>query len=232
MAEKILVVDDEADLRIVIEALLTRAGYEVLTATNGLTGLRAFHEAHPDLVMLDITMPEMDGLTMCQRIREVNEQVPIVMLTARGNEDDIVAGLEAGADEYLVKPFKSRELQARIAAILRRQRALITDDDQPVTYNDGYLSVDLSARQVIVAGQAARLTPIEYRLLAMLIRHAGQAIGNRQLLEQVWGWQYVDDTDYPRVYIWHLRRKIERDPSRPRYLLTEPGVGYRFQPRK
>lgn len=230
MNEKILVVDDDPGILKVVETLLTKAGYQVTTAQNGLDGLRAFYAARPDLVVLDIAMPEMDGITLCRRIREVTEQLPIVMFTALGREEDIVAGLEAGADEYLVKPFKSREFLARIAAILRRQRAWAGGAEQPVTYADEYLTVDLAAHQVMVEGRPVRLTPIEYRLLSVLLQHAGQILTNRQLLEQVWGWEYIDDTDYPRVYIWHLRRKLEPDPSHPRYFLTEPGIGYRFQP--
>lgn len=230
MNEKILVVDDDPGILKVIETLLTKADYQVTTAQNGLDGLRAFYAVRPDLVVLDIAMPEMDGLTLCRRIREVTEQLPIVMLTALGREEDIVAGLEAGADEYLVKPFKSREFLARIAAILRRQRAWAGGAEQPVTYADEYLTIDLASHQVMVEGQPVRLTPIEYRLLSVLLRHAGQILTNRQLLEQVWGWEYINDADYPRVYIWHLRRKLEPNPSQPRYFLTEPGIGYRFQP--
>ncbi len=232
MKEKILVVDDDVNLLRIVKVLLDGAGYEVLTATNGLEGLRTFYAARPDLVVMDVMMPEMDGLTLCRRIREVSEQLPVVMLTARDREQDIVAGLEAGADEYIVKPFQQREFLARIAAILRRQRAWASVLEQPITYADEYLTVDMTARQVTVAGQPVRLTPIEYNLLALLVRHAGQVLTSRQILENVWGWEYVDDIDYPRVYVWHLRKKIEPDPRQPTYILTEPGVGYRFQPAK
>lgn len=231
MKHKILIVDDEADLVKVIATLLSKAGYEVITAGNGRDGLRVFYAEHPDLIVLDLIMPEMDGLTMCQRIREVNEHVPVVMLTAQGREEDIVAGLEVGADEYITKPFKAQELLARLAAILRRQRAWAErPESPPTTYADGYLGVDMGSRQVTVEGRPVRLTPIEYRLLTLLIQNAGRVLTNRQILESVWGWEYISDLDYPRVYIWHLRRKIEPDPSRPRYLITEPGAGYRFQP--
>lgn len=232
MNEKILVVDDDPGILKVLETLLTKAGYQVTTAQNGLDGLRAFYAARPDLVVLDIAMPEMDGITLCRRIREVTEQLPIIMLTALGREEDIVAGLDAGADEYLIKPFKGREFLARLAAIFRRQKAWAGGVERPVSYADEYLTIDLATHQVTVEGQPVRLTPIEYRLLSVLLQHAGQILTNRQLLEHVWGWEYIDDTDYPRVYIWHLRRKLEPNPSQPRYFLTETGIGYRFQPQK
>jgi len=230
MKEKILVVEDEVGLLRAIQVLLEQAGYEVYTAENGMVGLRTFYETRPNLVLLDIAMPEMDGLTLCKRIREVNEQVPVVMLTAQSKESDIVKGLEAGADDYIPKPFKTKELLARIAAVLRRQHAWATATEQPLTYADNYLSVDLQARQIIVQGKAVRLTPTEYKLLTFLIRHAGQLLSIQQILENVWGYDYVDAIDYPRVYIWHLRKKIEPDPANPRYLLSEPGTGYCFSP--
>ena len=224
---KILIVDDEEAIRDSLEQKLSREGFEVFVAANGLEGLRTFHTERPDLVVLDIIMPEMDGLTVCQRIREVAE-TPIMMLSAQAiTEDDIVKGLSAGADEYVVKPLRMKEFVARLRALLRRAQMSVSESE--TGYNDGYLNVDLQRRQVFVGGVKKHLTPTEFKLLAVLIEHTGKVVPQRTLLEQVWGREYIDDIYYPRVYISQLRRKIEPDSTNPTYILTEHRVGYRFE---
>lgn len=227
MTAKVLIVDDEQAIRDALGRKLRREGFGVVLAGNGLEGLRAFHAERPDLVILDIVMPEMDGLTVCQRIREVAE-TPIMMLSAQAiTEEDIIEGLNAGADEYLVKPIRLNEFVARAQALLRR--AQMISPDAEAGYNDGFLSVDLQRRHVHVDGQKIHLTPTEFKLLVVLMENAGHVVPQRDLLEQVWGPEYIDDVYYPRVYISQLRRKIEPDPSNPVYILTEHRVGYRFE---
>ncbi|HEX2621398.1 MAG TPA: response regulator transcription factor, partial [Phototrophicaceae bacterium] len=228
MSSKILIVDDEQVIREALGTKLRNEGFEVTICADGLDGLRAFHAFHPDLVVLDIIMPGMmDGLTVCRRIREVSD-VPVMMLSAQAvTEDDIVEGLQAGADEYLIKPVRLNEFIARVHAMLRRAQAVASDSDQG--YNDGYLSVDLHRRQVHVKGRKIHLTPTEFKLLAVLLDNFGRVVPQRDLLEQVWGQEYVDDVYYPRVYISQLRRKIEPDAANPIYILTEHRIGYRFE---
>lgn len=228
MSAKILIVDDEPDIREALGRKLRRESFEVFLGANGLEGLRVFHSEHPDLVILDIVMPgEMDGLTVCRRIREVAD-TPIVMLSANAiTEQDVVEGLNAGADEYLIKPVRLNEFVARVRAILRRSQILTNDAEQG--YDDGYLSIDLQRRHIYVNGKKIHLTPTEFKLLAVLLENAGHVVSQRKLLEQVWGKEYIDDIYYPRVYISQLRRKIEPDPANPIYILTEHRVGYRFE---
>ena len=230
MAKKILVVDDElAQLRLV-EQVLTSNGYEVLQASNGPEALRSIFEEKPDLVLLDVVMPGIDGWQTCSRIREVTD-IPIIMLTGkRHSEEDIVRGLDHGADEYLTKPLGNRELVARVRAVLRRaERPSYLDDKKKVLFSNNYLTIDVSERKVTVNGERLKLTPREFRLLALLVENADRILSHQQVLENVWGWEYIDDVDYVRIYISHLRQKIEPDPSQPKYILTEPGVGYYFQ---
>jgi two-component system, OmpR family, KDP operon response regulator KdpE len=227
---KILIIDDEEPIRDALSQRLSREGYDVIVAADGLEGLRAFHAERPDVVIIDIAMPEMDGLTVCQRIREVAE-TPIMMLSAQAvEEEDIVEGLEAGADEYVVKPIRGMEFVARVRALLRRSQMAAVEAESG--YNDGYLTVDLQRRQVHVDGEKRHLTPTEFKLLAVLIENAGRVVQQRDLLEQVWGREYVDDIYYPRVYVSQLRRKIEPEPSNPTYIQTEHRVGYRFEKQK
>ena len=225
---KVLIVDDEQAIRDALGRKLQRENFEVTLCGNGLEGLRAFHDWKPDLVILDIVMPGgMDGLTVCKRIREIAD-TPIMMLSAQAvNEDDIIEGLNAGADEYLIKPIRLNEFVARVQALLRRAQIVSTETEQG--YNDGYLSVDLQRRHVHVQTRKVHLTPTEFKLLAVLLENAGRVVPQRDLLEQVWGQEYVDDIYYPRVYISQLRRKIEPDVSNPIYILTEHRVGYRFE---
>ncbi len=230
MVKKILIVDDDAALVRLFDQILTGKGYEVLKAGNGQEALRLFFAHKPDLVLLDIVMPEMDGWQTCSRIRDLSD-VPIIMLTGQQkNEDDVVRGLDYGADDYLLKPVGSKELLARVRAILRRaELPPALDAEKRVTYTDDYLAVDIVERKVTVNGKRVKLTPIEFRLLALLVENAGRILTHQRLLEKVWGWEYADDLDYVRIYISHLRRKIEPESTKPRYILTEPGVGYYFQ---
>ena len=230
MVKKILVVDDDAALVRLFAQILTGKGYEVLKASNGQEALRLFFAHKPDLVLLDIVMPELDGWQTCSRIRDLSD-VPIIMLTGQQkNEDDVVRGLDYGADDYLLKPVGSKELLARVRAILRRaELSPALDVEKRVTYTDDYLAVDIAERKVMVNGKRVKLTPIEFRLLVFLVENAGRILTHQQLLEKVWGWEYTDDLDYVRIYISHLRRKIEPESTTPRYILTEPGVGYYFQ---
>jgi len=227
---KILVVDDEPTFVKLISQTLTHKGYEVLTAGDGQEALRLLFANKPDLVLLDVKMPKMDGWQTCSRIRELSD-VPIVMLTGKQkSEEDIVRGLDHGADDYLIKPVGSRELVARVRAMLRRAELPAPQDtERAISYSDNFLTVDVAERKVLVDGERVKLTPLEFKLLAFLLKNAGRILTHKQLLQEVWGWEYADDVDYVRIYIWHLRRKIEPDPSQPRYVVTEPGVGYYFQ---
>lgn len=225
---KVLIVDDEQDIRDAIGRKLRREGFEIVLSADGQEGLKAFHGERPDLVLLDIVMPGgMDGLTVCRRVRELAD-TPIMMLSAQAiTEDNIIEGLNAGADEYLIKPIRLNELVARVRALLRR--AQISSMEAGKNYDDGYLNVDLHRRQVYVNNRKVHLTPTEFKLLAVLMENAGRVVSQRDLLEQVWGREYIDDVYYPRVYVSQLRRKIEADPSNPVYILTEHRVGYRFE---
>ena len=228
--KKILVVDDEpAQIRLVAQ-ILAGNSYEVLKAASGQEAVRIVYESKPDLVLLDVMMPDIDGWQTCRLIREVSE-APIIMLTGKRNsEDDIVRGLECGADEYLAKPVGNRELLARLKAALRRaEKPSYTNDKKKAIFSNDYLTIDVAERKVVVKGERLKLTPREFRLLALLVENAGRIMSHQQVLENVWGWEYIDDVDYVRIYISHLRQKIEPDPSQPKYILTEPGVGYYFR---
>ena len=230
MGKKILVVDDEPTFVRLVDQVLTHKGYEVLKASDGQEALRLLYAHRPDLVLLDVVMPKMDGWQTCHRIRDISD-VPIVLLTGeRKAEADIVRGLDYGADDYLVKPVGNKELVARVRAILRRAELPPTlDKAEGIIYSDDFLTVDIAQRKIIVNGERVKLTPTEFRLFALLVENAGRVLTHKQLLERVWGWEYVDDLDHVRIYIWHLRQKIEPDPTQPRYIMTEPGVGYYFQ---
>ncbi len=230
MGKKILVVDDEPAFVRLVSKTLTHKGYEVLTAGDGQEALRLMFTHRPDLVLLDVVMPKMDGWQTCSRIREIAD-VPILMLTGQQkSEDDIVRGLDYGADDYLIKPIGSKELVARVRAILRRAELPPSSDTKRkgISYSDTFLTMDVAERKVLVNGERVRLTPTEFRLFALLLENAGRVLTHKQVLEKVWGWEYIDDIDHVRIYIWHLRQKIEPDPAQPRYIVTEPGVGYYF----
>ncbi|MCB0196262.1 MAG: response regulator transcription factor [Anaerolineae bacterium] len=227
MNDKILVIDDDPSFTEIVQHSLLTEGYSVTTAPDGQEGIRQFFESHPDLIILDITMPRLNGYQVCQRVREMAD-TPIIMLSALGREEDVIKGLDYGADDYLTKPFRTGELLARVRATLRRSRDEIVLPKNLI-YRDNYLFIDLETRRIEANGKAVRLTPTEYKLLELLVKNKGRIIEARQILEKVWGFEYIDDIDYLRVYIWHLRRKLEPDPKNPIYLLNEQYVGYRFE---
>lgn len=224
----VMVVDDDPTLRRLLSHSLTEEGYRVVTARDGQEGLRVLFETKPDLLVLDVGMPKMDGWTMCQRVREISN-IPIIMLTASTATEHVVKGLELGADDYIAKPVEMRELIARVRANLRRAATEPTVIKENKVYTDDWLTVNLEERRVLVQDEQVRLTPTEFNLLAQLVSAAPRVMSYRDLLEQVWGWEYIDDIDYLRVYVWHLRRKLEPNPKEPRYIINELGVGYRFE---
>ena len=222
----ILVVDDEPRYVRWISVNLRASGYRVLTAADGQTALDLTAGERPDLVLLDIGLPVLDGLEVCRRIREFST-VPIVMLTAKAGEADKVAGLDAGADDYLPKPFGPPELMARVRAILRRARYAESPTAEPL-FQHGDLAIDFARHTVSRGGEPIDLTPTEYKLLVQLARHAGRVLVPEELLAAVWGPEYREETQHVRLYVSRLRRKIEPDPEQPRYVLTKPGIGYLF----
>jgi two-component system, OmpR family, KDP operon response regulator KdpE len=229
MTKKVLVVDDEPILVKLVDQVLSEKGYEVLKAGSGQEALKVLFAEKPDLILLDVVMPGLDGWQTCSRIRDVSN-VPIIILTGKKNtEDDIVRGLEYGADEYLLKPVGNKELVARVRAALRRAELPSHVDKKPIIFNDGHLEINLEERKVVVNGEKIKLTPREFRLLALLLENAGRVMTHQQILEKVWGWEYMDDVDYVRIYISHLRQKLEPDPSLPKYILTESGAGYYYK---
>jgi DNA-binding response OmpR family regulator len=224
---KILIIDDDEKLSRLVQLFLSQHGYETYTASSGLEGLQLAYDLHPDLVVLDIMMPGMDGWMVCSRLRDVSD-VPIIMLTAKDGERNVVEGLESGADDYVVKPFSMAELLARLRALLRRSSQGSRVEEMKV-FDNGEFVVNFSKREVIVRGQPVSLTPTEFELLTCLVRNEGRVLPHKALLRQVWGDEYVGETQYLKLYIRYLRQKIERDASNPEYILTEWGVGYRFE---
>jgi DNA-binding response OmpR family regulator len=222
----ILIVDDESRMRQFIRMNLELEGYRVSEAENGLVALDKVRQELPDLVVLDVMMPELDGFETLRLIREVSS-VPVIMLTVKAEEEDKVRGLELGADDYVTKPFSPRELSSRIKAVLRRVEVPGVSD-QAIVKVDDHLSIDFNHREVIVNGEQIKLRPTEYRLLYHLVHNAGWTMSHETLLSKVWGHEYRDETHYLRLYITYLRQKIEPDPANPRYILTERGLGYRF----
>ena len=220
----VLVVDDEADIRGLVRQLLLRAGHDVAEAADGREAVRAFHERRPDLVILDVAMPELDGWATLERIRDVSE-APVLMLTARAADVDKVRGLRAGADDYLTKPFGREELLARVEALLRRGRAA----DAPTRYEDGVLTIDFAARSVAVGGEPLPLTPLEFKLLATLVRHPNQVLSPEQLLELVWNDPRGVSHDQVKTYVSYLRKKFERAGAEAP-IETVRGFGYRYRP--
>lgn len=222
----ILVVEDEPEIQRFLRVSLTNQGYRLLIAPTGKEGLTLAATRQPDLIILDLGLPDIDGLAVTTQVREWS-QVPIVVLSARGQEQDKIAALDAGADDYLTKPFGVGELQARMRVALRHAASSNRTGDDPI-FSVGELRVDLARRQVFLGSEEVHLTPIEYRLLSELIRHAGKVLTHKQILRSVWGPGYESESHYLRVYMGQLRHKLETTPARPRYLLTEPGVGYRL----
>lgn len=229
MSVRVLIIEDDDEMSRLLQIDLRRNGYEALVAKNGLDGLRMFEESGADLVVLDIALPLMDGLTVCRKIREFSD-IPILMMTAHAvSEEEIAEGLNAGADEYMLKPLRNIEFHARVRALLRRaQHSQDSAQAEPNRYEDAYLSVNLSTRRVHAGGEELRLTPTEFKLLATFIRSQSRVLTFQELLEQVWGVEYTTEFHYPRIYVSHLRRKIEPDVKNPTYIHNEYGVGYRF----
>jgi len=223
---KILVVDDEQRMIDFIRMNLELEHFQIFEATNGIQALDMVRKHIPDLIILDVMMPQLDGFQMLKMLREFSS-VPVIMLTAKGEEDDKVRGLELGADDYVTKPFGARELMSRIKAVLRRTQS-IAQPTVAITRIDDRLSIDFNKHEVIVAGDKIKLRPTEYRLLFHLVENAGWTVPHEQLLAKVWGYEYRDETHYVRLYVNYLREKIEEDPTDPKYILTERGIGYRF----
>jgi len=226
---RILVVDDEPQLTRVLRTGLKSRGYEVRAAADGLAGFEAFNDWHPDLVITDLAMPNVDGLELCRRLRAVS-QVPIIVLSAKGEEKTKVEALDLGADDFITKPFGIDELLARVRASLRRANVPATNEQTPTILDSGDFHVDLESREITVRGNAIHLTPKEFDLLVYFIKHPGKVLTHRTLLAALWGGNYVEQNEYLRVFVGNLRKKIEADSSAPRYILTEPWIGYRFDP--
>ena len=222
----ILIVDDEARMRRFIRMNMELEGFQVIEAENGLVALDQIRKFNPDLILMDVMMPEMDGFETLRLLREISA-VPVILLTVKSDEEDKIRGLSLGADDYITKPFSPRELNSRVNAVLRRSQ-WPAPPPRTVLRIDDRLSIDFNRHQVIVDDERIDLRPTEYRLLSQLIQNAGWVVPHETLLAKVWGYEYRDETHYLRLYINYLRKKIEKDPARPKYILTERGVGYRF----
>jgi len=222
----ILVVDDEERMARFIRLNLEHDGFQVVEAYRGMQALQVFRDSLPDLVLLDIMLPDIDGFEVLGMLREISS-VPVIMLTAKGEEDDRVKGLELGADDYITKPFSPRELVSRVRAVLRRVEPANSASPDVIQVDDK-LKLDFSKREIWFKNEIVKLRPTEYRLLYHLAKNAGWVLTYDQLLSRVWGYEYRDEPHYVRLYINYLRQKLEEDPSNPQYILTERGVGYRF----
>ena len=227
--QRILVVDDEPQITRVLRRGLSSHGYDVRVAADALAALQAFGDWPPDLVVTDLSMPGADGLQLCRDLRAVS-QTPIIVLSVRGEERTKVQALDAGADDYVTKPFGMDELLARVRAALRRARAAEAGGEMSPVLEAGDFRVDLESRRVTVRGSEVRLTPKEYDLMAYLVGHPGKVLTHRGLLTSVWGGESAEQTEYLRVFVGQLRKKVEPEPASPRYILTEPWIGYRFDP--
>lgn len=227
MTKHILIVDDEPRMRRFVRMNLELEDFQVSEASNGLEAIRKVRDETPDLVVLDVEMPHLDGFETLSEIRRASV-VPVIMLTVRSEEEERIKGLDLGADDYVTKPFSARELVSRINAVLRRVQLSAPAERSSRIDVDERLSVDLDRREVLVAGSPVKLRPTEYRLLQYFIQNPGRILSHEQLLSKVWGPEYVDDNQILRLYVAYLRQKIETDPSNPRYISNERGVGYRF----
>jgi two-component system, OmpR family, KDP operon response regulator KdpE len=223
---RVLVVDDEARMTQFIRMNLELEGVQVLSALTGAEALDQVRKHNPDLILLDVMMPQLDGFETLRLLREFST-VPVIMLTAKSEEDDVIRGLALGADDYITKPFSVRVLTSRVKAVVRRIESR-TEHGQATLKIDDRLSIDFNQHEVIVEGQRIKLRPTEYRMLYHLIENVGWTVPHEQLLAKVWGYEYRDETHYVRLYINYLREKIEKDPANPKYILTERGIGYRF----
>jgi two-component system, OmpR family, KDP operon response regulator KdpE len=224
--ETILIVDDDVTILWLIGTLLKHHGFLPVTSQSPIESLRLAKEQPPDLILLDVMMPEMDGWELCRRLREFTD-APVIFITAKGTIPDVVKGLEIGGDDYLIKPFDNHELVARIKAHLRRRKAL-PESDQELTFGNGSLKINLPAREVTVSGRQVNLTPTEFSLLTLLAKNAGRVLTRGELISQVWGSENPASLESLKLYVYYLRRKIERDPEKPELILTSRGVGYRF----
>ncbi len=222
----ILVVDDEERMARFIRLNLEQDGFQVIEAYRGMQAIQALRDSLPDLVILDVMMPDIDGFEVLKMIREISS-IPVIMLTAKAEEDDRVQGLELGADDYVTKPFSPRELVSRVRAVLRRNDQTGVPSKELIEV-DERLKIDFGRREIWVDGKLVKLRPTEYRLLYHLVQNAGWVLTYDQILSKVWGYEYRDEPHYVRLYINYLRQKIEKDPADPKYILTERGVGYRF----
>ena len=224
--KKILVVDDEERMLRFIRLNLEHDGFQVIEAVKGHEALDKMRTGMPDLILLDVMLPDLDGFEVLKMVREISN-IPIIMLTAKGEEDDRVKGLELGADDYVTKPFSPKELVSRVKAVLRR---IETEggENEDVIEVDERLKIDFNRREIWVEGELVKLRPTEYRLLYHLVQNAGWVLTYDQILSRVWGYEYRDEPHYVRLYINYLRQKLEQDPANPKYILTERGVGYRF----
>ena len=226
MKEKILVIDDDAELLGLTYTWLRNAGYEPLTAEDGTIGLRRVYSSRPNLVLLDINMPNLDGWEVCRRIRDMSD-IPVIMITVNRHKADLLKGFSLGADDYITKPFDFPELIARVDAILRRS-GTAAKQDKPSTFHHGEMDVDWRSHQVYIRGKPVKLSPTEFRLLSCLINNQGWVASHEELLRKTWGPNYIGDKSFVKLYIRYLRQKIEKEPSKPELILTERGVGYRF----
>lgn len=224
--QRILIVDDEKGLVRMMRMNLEHDGFEVVEANNGAQAMDRLRAIIPDLILLDVMMPDMDGFTVLKMVREVGP-TPVIMLTAKGEEADKVRGLELGADDYVTKPFSPRELTSRIRAVLRRGN-YGDENEEGIIDVDGRLKIDFGRHEVFVDGEEVKLRPTEYRLLYHLVKNAGWVLTHDQILSKVWGYEYENEPHYVRLYINYLRKKLEEDVANPKYILTERGVGYRF----
>ncbi len=225
--KKILIIDDDIFIREIVEEACKDAQAETITAANGHEGLRLFYSHQPDLILLDIVMPYVDGWEVCRQVRQLSN-IPIIMFTSLRSDEDIVRGLECGAVEYVTKPFSVRVLIAKVNAVLRYASNTTSLPPPLVDYADDYLMINLKERLLTVNGKPVKLTKTEFKLLAFMLSNAGLLLTFQQILENVWGWAYQDSIEYVHVYVSKLRQKIELDPKKPTYFLTEYGVGYRF----
>lgn len=225
--KKILIVDDDPQLCKVTQLLFNQTGAHAYTAPDGEQGLDQFSKIHPDLVILDLMMPGIDGFEVCRRIRLINN-TPIIMLTALDAPEEMVQGLDSGADDFVPKPFKVEVLLARARAVLRRAQPDLDGSEEPL-YHDEYLKIDMVAYKIWVNGEPIKLTPTEFKLLVYLIENRGSVCTFEQILVNVWGWEYSGTPSYVHVYVSHLRAKLEPDPKQPRYINTEHGIGYYFE---
>jgi DNA-binding response OmpR family regulator len=226
MKEKILVVEDDPEFLGLTQTWLQNAGYEVLTAEDGAEGMRRVYSGRPNLVLLDANMPKMDGWEVCRRIRDMSD-IPVMMVTVNDQKDSRLRGFNNGADDYITKPVDFPELIARVQAVLRRA-SLSSRDDVPDTFDNGEIEIDWRSRQVWARGERVKLSPTEFKILSCLIKNRGWIVTHEQLLEKAWGPNYIGDKSFVKLYIRYLRQKIEEDPHKPRFILTERGVGYYF----